>query len=74
MINAGSVIPALMRPKDREKSKKKVVVPSDLKPYQAAFPSFYIVMFQLFLLVTQRGWMCEIQRQSFGCSLPQITM
>lgn len=40
MTDVGSAIPALMRSKDQKKCLKLVVL-SDLKLYQAAFPAFY---------------------------------
>lgn len=40
VANVGSAVPALMKPKDQKK-RSKVVVLSQLKLYQAAFPAFY---------------------------------
>lgn len=46
MTNAGSVIPALIRSKDYNNI-SKVVVLSDLRLCQAAFPAFYTQEFQM---------------------------
>lgn len=52
MTNVGSAIPALMRSKDQNKC-FKVVVLSDSKLYQAAFPAFYTHFQEFQMLFTK---------------------
>lgn len=60
MTDVGSAIPALVRPKD-QKNSLKVVVLSDLKLYQAAFPAFY-THFQEFQMSFTRSYKVNFKK------------
>lgn len=60
MTDVGSAIPASVRPKD-QKNSLKVVVLSDLKLYQAAFPAFY-THFQEFQMLFTRSYKVNFKK------------
>lgn len=68
MTNAGSAIPALMRSKDQKKL-LKVVVLSDLRLYQAAFPAFYTHL-QEFQKLFTRSYKVNFKKMSQSAFCP----
>lgn len=65
MTDVGSAIPALVRPKD-QKNSLKVVVLSDLKLYQTAFPAFY-THFQEFQMLFTRSYKVNFKKCPNQC-------